>query len=254
MNKSLIAVLVIVLFLFAFSGCSTTVEYTQSTEYDGAWSYLENDDGTITLYGYNKRDSVVTIPQTVDGKTVSALGEKIFVCINDGSEKKNLKGVYEDNDYLEKVIINANIKEIPNMAFYICRKLKEIQLNEGLEKIGDFAFYGCESLKEVILPESFNSIGAYSFRDCTSLSKVIINSTANDVIAIGDKAFYIINESSDDDDQYEIIKGLTIIVKDISLYNSTDLEQKRRETKNYTYKYWQEYIDAGIVAEVKSNE
>lgn len=254
MKKCLIGVLTVLLFVFIFSGCSTTVEYIQSTEYDGAWSYLENDDGTITLYGYNKKDSVVTIPQSIDGKAVSALGDKLFVCINDGSEKKSMKGVYEDNTYLEKVIIEANVKEIPNMAFYICRNLKEIQLNDGLEKIGDFAFYGCKSLTELVLPESFNSIGAYSFRDCVALKKVVINSTADDVIAIGDKAFYIINEESDDDDQYEIIDGLTILVKNISLYNSSDLESKRRETKNYTYKYWQEYIDAGIVAEVKSNE
>lgn len=83
------------------------------------------------------------------------------------------------------------------------------------------------------------------------MSKVVINNNGDDVIAIGDKAFYIINENSDDDDQYEIISGLKIQVNNISLYNSSDLEQKRRETKNYTYKYWQEYINAGIVEEIR---
>lgn len=249
MKKCLIAVLSIVIMICLFVGCSAPVEYTTSS--DGVWSYLENDDGTITLYRYNKQENVVIIPQNVDGKIVSALGEKIFVNINDGSDDRSLNGVYEDNNYLEKVIIEADIKEIPNMAFYICRNLKEIQLNSGIGKIGDFAFYGCKSLTELIFPESLNSIGAYSFRECTSLSNVVINNNGDDVIAIGDKAFYIVNENSDDDDQYEIINGLKIQVKNISLYNSSDLEQKRRETKNYTYKYWQEYINAGIVEEIR---
>lgn len=251
MKKCVIAVISLLLFITVFVGCSANVEYTVSTEYDGAWSYLENDDGTITLYTYNKDESVVTIPKTVDGKVVSALGEKIFVSINDGSEKKSMKGVYEDNLSLEKVIIEADIKEIPNMAFYICRNLKEIQLNNGLEKIGDFAFYGCKSLKEISFPSSLEAIGAYSFRECDVLSKVVINNESDDVIAIGDKAFYVINEDSDDDDQYEIIHDLTIEVKNIALYDCDTLEEKRRETKDYTYKYWQEYINAGIVEEIK---
>lgn len=240
--KLIIVFLLIVATVLACCACSQ-VDNSITSE-DGKWKYIENNDGTITISSVVEMEESLTIPSTVDGKVVSAISEKFFVIINDGSSSKKLKDTYANNEVLKEVIFEANIKEIPNMAFYLCSSLVSVQLPSSLEKIGDFTFYGCESLKEITLPENCKSIGGYAFRECSSLETVTIKSS--EIINIGDKCFYMIDEKERDDDQYYIISGLNIVVGNVD-YSFATLETLRKQTRNNSYKYWQEYVKANVV-------
>ena len=245
MKKILLVIVALVTCLpliFCF-GCKT--EDNQITSADGKWKYIESEDGTICVTAVCDMQEDIVIPEQIDGKTVSSLGAKLFVIINDGSESKKLEGVYDDNDILKTVTIQASIKEIPNMCFYLCRNLSEVNFPSSLEKVCDFAFYGCKSLENIIFPENCKSLGAYTFRECERLKNVVIQSET--VPQIGDKCFYMVNQKASGDDQYYVISNLKIKVRDISLYSVEKLEAERKSTRNNSYKYWQEYVNANVV-------
>ena len=98
----------------------------------------------------------------------------------------------------------------------------------------------------ITFPKNVSSIGAYSFRACDKL--VQVNVMAEDFLPeIGDKAFYLIDEKSSDDDQYYINPELKIYVPEeaLSFYDADKIEARRRETKKNDHRYWIDYINAG---------
>jgi len=252
MKKITLLLLIMTLCLtVCLTACSDGPSYEVKTSSDGVWSYHLNDDGTITLDSINSLSENMTVPATVDGLTVSAFGEKLFVIIDDGSNKKSDKGVYRENLVLKTVDIQAQIKELPPMTFYYCSKLENVTLPTSLESIGAFSFFNCVSLKSIVIPSKTNNIGEYAFRQCTSLSTVVIDGEREEVPTIGDKAFYNLDENVPKDQQYYISDALNIFVTDISLYDATRLNEKRIATKEKTYKYWGEYVAKGSVKESK---
>lgn len=246
MKKCILIIATIILALSAVFCTGCTVEDNSVLSEDGCWRYIVNEDETITLSAIVEMKSEIVIPETIDGYTVTSLSDKLFVLIDDGSADKKYEGVYADNNILTSVTINAKVKEIPNMCFYICRKLSVVNLPDSLEKINDFAFYGCNSLEKIALPESCVSLGSYTFRECSKLNEVSIEYAS--IPDIGDKCFYMVDNKASDDDQYYIIPNLKIVVKDIAVYGIDNLESLRKETRNNSYKYWQEYVNAGVVS------
>lgn len=246
MKKCILIIAIIILALSAVFCTGCTAEDNSVLSEDGCWRYIVNEDNTITLSAIVEMKSEIVIPETIDGYTVSSLSDKLFVLIDDGRTDKKYEGVYADNNTLTSVTINAKVKEIPNMCFYICRKLSVVNLPNSLEKINDFAFYGCNSLEKIVLPESCVSLGSYTFRECSKLNEVIIECAS--IPDIGDKCFYMVDNKASDDDQYYIISNLKIVVKDIAVYGIDNLESLRKETRNNSYKYWQEYVNAGVVS------
>ena len=88
---------------------------------------LENNEAIIT--GYSGNATLLSIPQTLDGYPVVAIGERAF-----------------ENSGVAAVV-----------------------LPEGIKKIEWFAFYGCEELVNVTLPASVSSIGYAVFDGCSEL-------------------------------------------------------------------------------------
>ena len=245
LKVTLIATIALVM-CFSFAACSSTEE--AKTSQDGVWQYVEVEGGiSLTAINSIHETGLVVVPEYVDGQKVVSLGEKLFVGIDDGSSKKSDKGVYRENTVLDTVIIEAKVKEIPNMCFYYCTALRNVILPSTCEKIAPFSFFNCASLTKIELPEATVSIGEYAFRQCKSLREVVINNNSDDCITIGDKAFYNLNEKVSKDEQYYIDSDLTIFVKNLELYDVDVLESKRVATKNLSYKYWKEYVEAGVV-------
>ena len=88
------------------------------------------ENGKAILTGYEGRSNLVTIPTTLDGYPVVAIGERAF-------EGKNLAAV---------------------------------TLPDGLEAVGWFAFYGCTGLMDVTVPASVTSIGYAVFDGCERIT------------------------------------------------------------------------------------
>ena len=124
--------------------------------------YSISEDGVLSFdkTSYSVKTGVVKIPDVLDDIAVKSI------------ESSFLMGA----DWVEKVIIPQNVKEISFQAFMNCTSLKEIEMHDGIISIGQSAFSGCTSLESVNIPEYVNMLGANAFYKCTSLKEIILPS------------------------------------------------------------------------------
>ena len=100
---------------------------------NGEWVFhYRLEGGKAIVTDYTGSSNLVTVPATLDGYSVVAIGERAF-------EGKQVAAVV---------------------------------LPQGLEAVGWFAFYGCEGLIDVTIPASVTSIGYAAFDGCTHVSIV----------------------------------------------------------------------------------
>ena len=105
----------------------------------------EEDDGTITIRGYDGEDPVVVIPETIGGKTVACINFQAF-----------------DGEDILAVRIPKTVNEIENEAFMRCEKLECVVIEGSLSEIGTNAFAGDTSLHSVLI-NSVEVIGQQAF-------------------------------------------------------------------------------------------
>ena len=117
--------------LFACLFISGTVK----AETEGDYEYELQSDGTVIITNYTGADTEVTVPDSLNGHTVTSIG---------GS------------------------------AFYNCSSLTSITIPEGVTSIGPRAFQNCSSLTSITLPEGVTSIGQSAFANCRNLQSVTI--------------------------------------------------------------------------------
>ena len=122
------------------------------------------------LRGYSGNESSISIPSTVDGQTVTAIGS----------------GAFAQNDKLRSVQIPSTVTQIGQQAFSDCTSLQSVSMPSSLTSIGAGAFDGCTSLSSISVPSGTTSIGDDAFYGCTSLRSITIPSS---VQSIGDSAF-----------------------------------------------------------------
>lgn len=82
---------------------------------------------------------------------------------------------FENNEYLQNIILNDNIQFIGDYAFFYCTNLQNVVLSNNLQKIGDYAFCGCKKLEYIEIPNSVKTIGENAFKDCYDLKEIKIN-------------------------------------------------------------------------------
>ena len=96
--------------------------FAVSNESDFSYSVLS--DGTIKITGYYGSDTEIIIPDTINGKQVSAIGNYVFYVPYNGTS----------------TVVSVDVPD-------------------GVTSIGDYAFAQCRSLSSIILPISIKSIG-----------------------------------------------------------------------------------------------
>ena len=104
------------------------------TAVQAQFSYTTNN-GTITITGYTGPGGAVAIPDTINGRAVTRIGDHAF---NSGS-------------------------------------LTSVTIPDGVTIIGNYAFQYCTSLASVTIPDSVTSIGNNAFSYCTSLSVITVD-------------------------------------------------------------------------------
>ena len=112
---------------------SSTV-YADEMQYsvgNSTYSYVIEDDGTVTLTRYSGTDTDIVIPKSIDGKMVTSIGF---------------------------------------LAFSGCSGLTSITIPEGVTSIGGEAFRGCSGLTSISIPEGVTSIGWGAFSLCDNLT------------------------------------------------------------------------------------
>ena len=150
------------------SGIKIVYDKTVTSGSDENYNYYILDAG-IHLTEYIGSNTVVEIPEYIDGKKVVVLGS-----------------IFESNTTVTSVTIPDGIKAIPYRMFYGCTSLTSVTIPDSVTSIGDDAFSGCTSLTSVTIGNGVTSMGSYAFYGCTSLTSITI---PDSVTSIGSSAF-----------------------------------------------------------------
>ena len=169
MAKALILVLAIAFSFTLFTACSTPGDANNggTQNYSKGLAYAANEDGkTCTISGIGTcKDTKVVIPETVEGYTVTSIGEFAFSsCIE-----------------LESVVIPDSVISIGDNAFSACIALESVVIPDSVTSIGEFAFSSCYSLTSVVIGNSVTSIGYAAFSYCTALRSVKIGESVQSI-------------------------------------------------------------------------
>lgn len=145
-----------------------------NTVWGSAASVIEDfhytvQDGAATITKYTGASGEVTVPDTIGGYPVTAIGPCAFM-------QTDVTGI----------VIPARVSSIGGAAFEGCQKLTAVTLPEGLTAISDSLFYYCEHLKTVTIPDGVTRIGDNAFAHCQKLTNLIL---PDRVGHIGDSAF-----------------------------------------------------------------
>ena len=98
------------------------------------WLFEEKGD-SITLTGYEGTSRAPKIPDEINGKKVTAIGEDVF----------------QINDTIVKISIPANITSIGESAFSHCRLLQYVTMTDNVTYLGGYTFANCPRLTYIRL-------------------------------------------------------------------------------------------------------
>lgn len=145
------------------------------------YGYTVLEDGTVEITGYNGNDTDVVVPDKINGKSVTSIGDWAFYdCTSVTSIKlpnsvTNIgEGAFNDCTSLISVTIPDGVASIGDNAFSSCTNLASITIPNSVMEIGEFAFNDCTSLTSITIPNSVTRIGYRSFENCTSLISITI--------------------------------------------------------------------------------
>ena len=133
---------------------------------------VSNDKVTITGT-YCDIVGNMTIPEKIDGKTVTAIGDNAF------SYQVDLKNVYFEN--------YSTVTSIGHSAFAYCAELTLIRIPDNVEEIKDSTFAWCENLLWTYGGDGMTRIGNFAFYETRLPGLFTIEPS---VKTIGQSAFY----------------------------------------------------------------
>lgn len=201
-EKIIFTIILTIIYISLFSSTNITAfaSVSESSPEDFEYEYVDTYDEktgetitTITITGYIGKDSDVIIPSSIDGKSVTCIGERAFlscsslhrISIPDGVTSIGYNA-FEDCSNLTTVFLPDSLTEIEDFTFYNCVKLTSITIPDGVTTIGHSAFSECSQLSKITLPGGLTKIEGYAFYNCSSLTNVTIPEY---VTSIGDFAF-----------------------------------------------------------------
>ena len=141
---------------------SATPQQPASTS---VYQYEKLADGTIRITSCQTKDVNLVIPDTIDGYTVTEIGESAFA----------------NQTSIQMVKFPANLKQIGVKAFANCTGLLEVTLPDMIQGAGQLCFSGCTALKKAVLNKGRINIVYGMFENCTSLTEVVIPDTVENV-------------------------------------------------------------------------
>ncbi len=167
----------------------------ESSQAQSQFSYTTNADGDgVTITGLAEGDgfSPLSIPGSIDGLPVTAIGDSAFYLsylpsITIGSNVTIIgSNSFFFCEYLTNVSIPDSVTEIDAQAFADCFDLRIVTGCANVTSLGDSAFASCQSLTSVTLGGNLTNLGNSAFFECASLTNITIPGGVN---YIGDYAF-----------------------------------------------------------------
>ena len=134
-------------------------------------------DNGVKIGGYNGSDTIVVIPEEIEGKPVTEFYD--FVFANDSPVRavlipesvKTLGQVFINSEKIELVICEG-VTKLAGLTFGNCSNLRNVVLGEDLQEIvGLGAFADCPKLEEVHFTNNLTQIESeYTFDGCENLT------------------------------------------------------------------------------------
>ena len=202
-KKSIWAVLFVMLMMaLSVNGAVAEDDALRSGDYQ----YRVLEDGTAEITSYSGGDSVLKIPNTLDGKTVTSIGDQAFsgcssltsvelsdsmisMGVNPFAGCESLKNIRVSPEQPVFAVIDGVLfnKAERSLICYPAGKQEEAyEVPQGIQQIKFDAFAGCRFLTTIELPDSVTSIGDFAFAGCSSLTSIELSDS---VTSIGDGAF-----------------------------------------------------------------
>ena len=185
--KRLLLTLLLLFLTFTLSACSNGTTSKKDFE------YRNNADG-ITIEKYIGKAKEVYIPEKIDDRPVTRIGDSAFklctkltkVVIPDGVTVIG-KAAFSNCTSLASMAIPNSVKEIGGDAFLACDQWTgSVTVPDGVAAIYAGTFAYCRNLTSITLPASLREIGASAFYLCSGLTSLDI---PDSVINVGRRAF-----------------------------------------------------------------
>lgn len=131
------------------------------------YTYVVLDDGTVEVRSYTGHRRYITIPDKIDGRTVSSIGDFAFA----------------DQTKLRGVTLPSGLTKIGRYAFQNCSNLLSIQIPAGVTSIGEGAFKSNIRLSSVAFlgTSKLETINESTFENCAKLQKFEIPASLRDL-------------------------------------------------------------------------
>ena len=203
------------------------------------------DASTGTIVAYNGFATYLSIPETIGGVPVKAIGAEAFkyhqylalLELPEGLEDIGDEAFYNCVT-LGHVTFPSTLKTIGNNAFYNAYKGSTMELT-SVEHIGDYAFYFAGFQGDMELPEGLKTIGESAFESCGNMGDLYLPSTLE---SIGSNAF-----KKDYNILYVVLNSVTPPTLGEDVFKGcdylADIDLSDRGTKQ-EMQNWQAYVDA----------
>ena len=167
-----------------FYGAEITLYAKWANEEDGVpYTYVILDDGTVEIRSYTGHRKFITIPEKIEGRVVSSIGDFAFdgqnslreVNLPSGLTHIGL-GAFQNCANLLNIQIPDNVTEIEDSAFAGNVRLSYVAIsgNSKLQSIGDFVFQGCGKLERFELPATVTKVSGATFYGATGLHTITV--------------------------------------------------------------------------------
>ncbi|MBE5872832.1 MAG: leucine-rich repeat domain-containing protein [Lachnospiraceae bacterium] len=120
------------------------------TSSDGVYEYYVNEDGNAVITEYKGSETKLIMPDKVDGKKITEIGDYAFYRCTD----------------LTYIEFPKDLTVIGAEAFTYCYDLTGIEFPDSITEIGESAFHYCYDLVISDLPKNLKKIGNSAFRRC----------------------------------------------------------------------------------------
>lgn len=153
---------------------------------------LTFDAETGSITGYNGMNTRLTIPESIDGVSVKAIGKRAlwedpllgYVTLPEGLEYVG-EDAFSITDTLKYVEFPSTLKTIDKKGFSSYRGFR-LDLPDSLEYIGEEAFSYFSVETDLIIPEGVKKLGPGAFSAASRLQRVFLPSSLE---KIGDNCF-----------------------------------------------------------------
>lgn len=185
-KKNILCFALAVLMLFSLIPAGALTAYAESSDgfiyqteaehFHGASDCYRGDGSDLIITGYDGPGGAVTIPPTIKGKKVIAIGWGAF------SQKTNVTSIsfpptLKVIDTCAFAGCGLESVTLPNVGygqgiFSGCPNLETVTITPGVTFIGASSFAHCPKLKNVTIPSSVTLMESRAFDECDSLKTV----------------------------------------------------------------------------------